>query len=190
MLIDARLLESEFPEKNIFKNSIYNKTSFLPFFYLRQRSLFWEKKIPVSGVTVSPATLALSLYVISCLIHVFFVLFCKVFLKKFWTPEFWHPYQQNSIKVHPGMAWRNHERNRGYSFYLTCFPTFTIFSLSVSATVSCYIPNLIEKVEINWFDYSLYIYTKHSKMFDHCWRQLFLLMVMYDSGQHQTFPYS
>lgn len=61
----------------------------------------------------------------------FFLLFyfVKCFLKKFWTPEFWHPYQQNSIKIHPGMAWRNHERNRRYSFYLTCFPTFTIFSL-------------------------------------------------------------
>lgn len=83
ILIDARLLENEFPEKNIFKNSIYNKTSFLPFFYLKQRSLFWEKKVPVSGVAVSTITLALFLYVISCLYHVLsFVLFCKVFLKK------------------------------------------------------------------------------------------------------------
>ena len=83
ILIDARLLENEFPEKNIFKNSIYNKTSFLPFFYLKQRSLFWEKKVPVSGVAVSTTTLALFLYVISCLYHVFsFVLFCKVFFKK------------------------------------------------------------------------------------------------------------
>lgn len=191
ILIDARLLGNEFPEKNIFKNSIYNKASFLPFFYLKQRSLFWEKKVPVSGVAVSTTTLALFLYVISYLYHVFsFVLFCKAFFKKNLGTEFWQPYQQNSIKIHPGMAWRNHERNRRYSFYLTCFPTFTIFSLFVSATVSCYIPNSIEKVEIDWSDYSLYTYTKHSKTFDHCWRHPFFLMTKYDSGQHQTFSYS
>ena len=105
-------LTSNFLKRIFSKIAFTTRRHFYHFFNLKQRSLFWEKKVPVSGVAVSTTTLPLFLYVISCLYHVFsFVLFCKVFLKKFWTTELWHPYQQDSIKIHPGMAWRNHERN-------------------------------------------------------------------------------
>lgn len=73
-LAGARLLENTSSEKNNLKNSTYKKFSFLSLFTFQAQIFILrrENNITIKATALSKKILSLSLWNVSCLIHVFF----------------------------------------------------------------------------------------------------------------------